>query len=155
MQVQITNQHSHRTATRQGRKAAKNSASSPVEKSPFQSLLEEVLPASTPQSADLQDLWLELPAVERDLLEHPSNANLDRYRQTVLQIAREVLQQNVKVRKVFRQNSRKEKVELTLLEFVNHKLRKMAEAILNPDLPAFYLLRTTSEIRGVLLDYRQ
>lgn len=123
--------------------------------STFQQILTEVLPASNDSERDLQQLWQNLPDTEKDLLDHPSDRNLRRYRELIIKIARATLNQNTRIRKVRRSNSRGETVELSVVDFINEKLKKMAETILHPQNSAFHLLKTVEEIRGILLDVRE
>ena len=162
MQVRTTNEaprrsRSGKSGTRKKGAAGAGAALAGIEaaRSPFQQILQEVLPAESAQQRDLQELWQELPDTEKELLEHPSDRNLRRYRELVIKIARATLQQNTRVRKVRRRNSRGETVELSVVEFINARLQKMAETILHPQNSAFHLLKTVEEIRGVLLDVRE
>lgn len=125
------------------------------EKSPFQQIIDEVLPSDGPEGAELNQLWRELPLAERDLLDHPSNENLARYKDLVFDIARETLRRNAKVVKLRRRNSKGEMVELSLVEFVDLRLQKMATIITSSGNSAFQLLKTVEEIRGALLDVRE
>lgn len=162
MQVRTTNNapsrsRSSKTGTRKKGQTGTGVAVSSTDpgRSPFQQILQEVLPADSVAERDLHKLWQELPDTEKELLEHPSDRNLRRYRELVIKIARATLQQNTRVRKVRRRNSRGETVELSVVEFINARLQKMAETILHPQNSAFHLLKTVEEIRGVLLDVRE
>lgn len=121
----------------------------------FSLLLDEVLPDETDKPVNLNLLWSDLPEIEKNLLDHPSSKNIKEYKTLVYKIAREILDRNVRVQTLKRKNSRGEWVELNLLEFLDMKLKKMAEIVFNPSLPAFHLLKTTEDIRGILIDYMQ
>ena len=68
--------------------------------SSFQSMMDEVLPPEKEANLDLNRLWKELPQAERELLDHSSSENLERYRRIVTQIAKVTLKKNVSFEKM-------------------------------------------------------
>ena len=123
--------------------------------SPFEQILNEVLPAGGPSTGDLHQFWQDLPWAERSLLDHPSEENLQNYRRIVLGIARETLRANTRLRKITRRNRAGEELQLTVVEFIDERLQRMANMIHSKRNSAFQLLKTVEEIRGVLFDARE
>lgn len=141
---------------REGASTSSVASTAPVQKSPFEEILDEVLPAErTGATGDLHSLWKSLPDAERELMNHPSNANLYRYRDIVIAIARETLRRNTRVKKLRRRNRHGDVIELSVVEFVDERLQKMANLMHAPGNSAFLMLKTVEEIRGALLDVRE
>ncbi|MCR9142554.1 MAG: YaaR family protein [bacterium] len=137
--------------------AGSTSAAAPVEavRSPFLQILDEILPVHQTGTADLHTLWKQLPELERELMDHPSNANLARYKELVIAIARETLRKNTRVKKIRRKNRKGEMIELSVVEFIDDRLQKMAHMMTAPGNSAYFMLKTVEEIRGALLDVRE
>ncbi len=168
MQVRVTNDAPSRRPAGRRRTDASGSGSSsrgtgaatatgavePV-RSPFLQILDEILPAGAVGAADLHELWHKLPDIERELLDHPSNANLARYKEVVIAIARETLRRNTRVKKIRRKNRSGELIELSVVEFIDERLQKMAHMMTAPGNSAYFMLKTVEEIRGALLDVRE
>ena len=160
MQVRVTQPDNRKTGKTRSDKARNKSgggsttAVAESASSPFMRILEEVLPSSNPENAELQELWANLPDAEKNLLDHPSNENLYKYRDLVKKIALVTLQRNMRVVKLRRKNRHGEMVELTVVEILNEKLQKMALVMRSPGNSAFMMLRTVEEIRGLLIDVR-
>jgi hypothetical protein len=157
MIVKLTTDTDYKNREARARRSKGPGGSSSVEKSksPFLEILDEILPASIDQNRDLHDLWSDLPGLERDLIDHPSEENLNIYRETVRLIARMTLDKNVRVAHIYRKNRHNEKIELNLIEIVDDRLHKMALMMRSSSNTAFSILKTLDEIRGLLLDSRQ
>ena len=154
MQVRLTTDTNYRRS--KGGSISRPEKSEGVARSPFLQILDEVLPPEkVGADGDLHELWQELPDVERELLNHPSNENLRRYRDVALGIARATLRRNARVKKIRRRNRKGEMIELSLVEFVDDRLQKMAHMLSAPGNSAWFMLKTVEEIRGMLLDVRE
>lgn len=154
MQVRVTTDAEVADIRRKStaKKSPRSSAVHP-ESSPFLSILEEVLPTDS-NNGPLQQLWENLPGLERDLLDHPSNENFRKYRETVREIAKETLRINVQAKKLqFKRRS--QEYEHTVIHVIDQRLQKMALVMLSPENSAFALLKSVEEIRGLLLDMRE
>ncbi len=138
-----------------GRATPSAPAASPAAPNNFQQILDEVLPASRPASHDLKQLWSELPEAERALIEKQSDQNLARYRELVRAIARETLKQNVRLKKIRKRNRHGDEIELSVVEFIDDRLQRMANLIHAPGNSAFQILKAVEEIRGILIDVRE
>jgi len=121
----------------------------------FLNILEEVLPSGIAENQNLHELWSRLPEMEKNLIENPSNKNLDDYRETVRQIASQTLNKNVRLKKIYRKNKRNEKVELHVIEYLDSRIQKMAVMMHSRENSAFNILKTLDEIRGILLDLKR
>lgn len=156
MQIKITNDPLFRKKA-ESRKSgrAESSAAAGEKKSPFLEILEEVLPQDRVENRDLHELWRDLPDAEKDLINHPSEENLRRYRDLVVGIAKATLARNVHIKKMRRKNSKGETVELSVVEVVDQRIQKMAIMMHSRGNSAFNILRTVEEIRGILFDARE
>jgi uncharacterized protein len=127
-------------------------------KNSFLNILADVLPTERAEG-DLHSLWQELPGIERDLLDHPSDKNFKRYRERVQQIANETLRQNTSVSSIKSPLRGRpgqpsgEKVH-NVVKILDERLQKMALLMLSKNNSAFNLLKSVDEIRGLLLDIR-
>ena len=157
MQIKVTNDPVYRKRP-ESRKSGKSESSKDVtgeKKSPFMEILEEVLPQDRVENRDLHDLWAELPDAEKELLNHPDDENLRRYRELVIGIAKATLDRNVRVKKLRRKNSQGETVELNIIEVIDNRIQKMAIMMHSRGNSAFNILKTVEEIRGILFDARE
>ncbi|MBX7059236.1 MAG: YaaR family protein [Leptospirales bacterium] len=134
---------------------AQTAASGVRSGSSFQEILEEVMPAQRSETRDLKQLWSELPEAERQLIEKQSDENLQRYKQLVAAIARETLRRNTRIRKIRRRSRSGDEVELSIVEFVDERLQRMANLIHSRGNSAFQILKAVEEIRGILIDVRE
>jgi uncharacterized protein YaaR (DUF327 family) len=157
MQIRTVNDNDiRRKNVRSGKSSGSTAASSQkTEKSGFESLLEEVLPPDQEHTADLHQLWSELPDAEKKFLEKPTDANLKTYKKIVLAIAKKTLEENVQVTKIYKKSRSGEKVELSIVEYVDERIQKMAQVMHSEGNSAFRLLRYLDEIRGMLLDQKR
>jgi uncharacterized protein YaaR (DUF327 family) len=140
------------------RKAASPSASASEKKekakSPFQSILDEVLPVGDLTNIELHELWDRLPGAERNLLDHPSERNLVEYRELVRSIANATLKKNIKVVKMDRRSRNGEKMELRVIRILDERLQQMVRMMQSSRNSAFQMMKTMGEIRGLLFDMR-
>jgi uncharacterized protein YaaR (DUF327 family) len=119
--------------------------------SPFQQVLEEILPSSEAGNRSLQELWADLPSVEKEFIEKQTNASMNRYKELVVAIARKTIEHNMKVLKIRKKKPGKiEEAELNVVKILNEKLDGMLKIIRSPDNSAFQLLSQMEEIRGIL-----
>lgn len=122
----------------------------------FLDILEEVIPASTPQKASLQALWSQMPQVERDLLASQSRENVEKYKELVKSIAQATLEQNMKVDTTVRRSRLTgEDKQLTTVRIIDERLHQMAVLMRSSSNSAFALLGRLTEIRGLLMDMRR
>ncbi|MBL8021267.1 MAG: DUF327 family protein [Leptospirales bacterium] len=126
------------------------------ERSGFLDLLAEVIPANSPEQSSLQGLWAQMPEAERDLLQNQSQDNIARYQELIRSIARQTLEQNVRVDKLMgRGRLTKTEKELSTIRILDERLQQMAILMQAPGNSAFALLQKLAEIRGMLMDMRR
>lgn len=154
MQVRLTTDTDLRKRNANRKKDSAAAAPPAMQKTPFLEILDEVLPAETPQNDELHGLWSSLPDAEKRLLEQPSEFNLKTYRDTVRSIARLTLKQNMRVKKIQRRTRQGEMVELNTVEILDDRLQKMALMMQSKNNSAFSLMARLDEIRGLLIDLR-
>ena len=114
--------------------------------------MDEVLPIENESNQDLHLLWKELPGMQRSFLSSNSHKDLETYRQTIIQIARLTLKQNVQSKKIYKKNLQGDTIELRTISFINKHLQIMANTMHSPQNSAFTLLKAMDEIRGILLN---
>ncbi len=153
MQVKLTTDTNFQK--RDKKKSSPVSSPDAPSRSPFLTILDEVLPSHQEESRDLHQLWSQLPDLEKELLDNPSEANLTAYRETVRSIARQTLDRNVKLKKIHRRTRLGETVELNAIQVLDDRLHRMALMMQSRNNSAFQLLRQMEEIRGLLLDLRE
>ncbi len=124
-------------------------------RTPFTEILAEVLPPLDSANEDLHQLWSDLPQAERDILETPSAQHFAAYRELVRRIAAATLRRNARVRTMVRRGTRGTELKLSVVEFIDERLQKMAVMMHSPRNSAFALLRAFEEIRGLLLDVKE
>ncbi len=145
---------SHSTAGRA--QSAHAGTSRPLERaeSPFQKVLNEVLPPQSQAGTDLNQLWSQLPDAEKALIELATEENLNRYRNLVKNIASATISTNIQLKKMKRRNRNGDDVELSVLRFVDERLRAMVAMLHSPRNTAFQMMKSMDEIRGILLDVK-
>ena len=153
MQVKILTETDYRK--KPVKKRDESTAAVQGEGNSFLNILEEVLPSSIEGNQNLHELWSMLPEREKNLIENPSNKNLEDYREVVRQIASQTLNKNVRLKKIYRKNRRNEKVELHVIEYLDSRIQKMAVMMHSRENSAFNILKTLDEIRGILLDLKR
>lgn len=157
MQIRLTTDAPGRkTAKSSDRKKAKSLAGSDDMrvKSPFESILDEVLPPENDSDVDLHELWSSLPELENQLIESPTDKNLKAYRDLIKAILKETIQRNTAVRKLVRKGRSGGEYEMNVVSIVDERLQKMIYAIRSPGNTAFQILKNIEEIRGMLLDIK-
>lgn len=156
MQIRLTSETDLRRRNTQKTAASSSSKGGPAPKtSSFQNIMDEVLPPELGANLDLNRLWKELPQVERDLLGHCSQENLEAYRKIVIQIAKMTLKKNVSFKKITQRKPHGKIIELSVVEYIDERLQKMLALLRAPQNSAFAMLKSIEEIRGILMDIRQ
>ncbi len=120
---------------------------------PFEELLYEVLPPQ--KEPELFELWKELPNAETNLIQNPTEENLEKYAFIVKNIARKIIEKNFIIETFKRKTRTGKEVMLTTVKIIDEKLHKMMLAINSKKNTAFEILRNLKDIRGILLDLKQ
>jgi uncharacterized protein len=125
-----------------------------TEASPFNDILNELLPPADVSNLDLHGLWSRLPQAERDLIDNPSQKNLIAYKEIVKRILKQSVEKIFDNTKIIHVNRSKVKVEQHYIKILDEKLHKMTLMIQAPGNTAFNILRNLDDIRGLLIDVK-
>lgn len=123
------------------------------EKPEFLNLLESIAPSGKEQTKDINELWRDLPALERELIETKSQDAMQRYKEQIRSLLLVIIKKNTRVHKQFtpiRGSSLKK--EYTHIEILDDKLKILAETISHHQNSAFQILKQMDSIKGFLLD---
>ncbi len=153
MKIQLTTDKSFRKSRSSG-KSKTESVKSDSPRSPFQSILDEILPVADLSNLELHELWNRLPGAEKELLEKQTNENLAIYKELVKSIAQSTIKKNIKIMKMVRKSRGGENMELRVIKILDERLKKMVEMMQSQRNSAFQLMRKMDEIRGLLLDMK-
>jgi len=118
---------------------------------PFKTQLESVLSHEYEGSIDV--LMDELREQERRFIDMPNLYEMSRYRSLVQKILKEISNESFHIKELNAKSRHSEKI-YTVVETVNDKLLELSEAITKGS-PAFALMKTMEEIRGLILDLLQ
>jgi uncharacterized protein YaaR (DUF327 family) len=119
----------------------------------FDELIEEIIPQN--KEPELNQLWKELPIIEKKLIENPTEEHLEQYKKLVKNIAELQLKKNMKIETLKRKTTSGKEIILSYVKIIDEKLHKMMLAIQSKKNTAFEILRNLKEIRGLLLDLKQ
>ncbi|MCE9500273.1 MAG: YaaR family protein [Leptospira sp.] len=117
----------------------------------FLNVLESIIPSNGEQTRELNNLWKDLPEVERKFLNLPSLENLQVYRKMVKEILNLIIEKNTKLEMAKRRGSSDNKILMTV-KIIDEKIQLLATTILNKSNSAFTLLKQLESIRGLLFD---
>lgn len=122
----------------------------------FADYLEEIAPAGKEETKDINQLWKDLPGLERELINTKSPIALENYKQQVKSLLNLILTKNVKYQKISTPiRGTQMKKEYTHVTYFNEKLKTLAEIITDPRNSAFQILKQMDSIRGFLLDIQR
>jgi uncharacterized protein len=121
----------------------------------FNELLEEIAPSNQESTRDINLLWKDLPDLERNLIHTRSPIALENYKEHIKILLTTILAKNVRVGKSFTPiKGSTAKKEFSHLEYINSKLKLLAETITHPQNSAFQILKQLDNIKGFLLDVK-
>ncbi|MCG6169721.1 YaaR family protein [Leptospira sanjuanensis] len=123
--------------------------------SSFLDILEEIVPSGSDTTKDLNSLWRELPEIEKRFLDLPSLGNLEAYQKHVQAITKAVVDQNMRVETLSRRMKGEAKKIYHVVKIIDEKIQILAELIMNEGNSAFKLLKSLTDIRGLLLDIQE
>ncbi|EMJ98053.1 YaaR family protein [Leptospira alstonii] len=123
--------------------------------STFLDILEEIVPSGSETTKDLNALWRELPDIEKRFLDLPSIENLETYQKHVQAITKSVIDQNMRVETLAKRMKGEAKKIYHVVKIIDEKIQILAELIMNEGNSAFKLLKSLTDIRGLLLDIRE
>lgn len=98
MIIQNNNPKPVSTQTKKGSKDKLSSPSAPIDESKqsFLEILESIVPAGKEETRELNELWKDLPDLEKDLIKDPNHKNLESYKKHIKQIAELILKKIIR-----------------------------------------------------------
>lgn len=123
--------------------------------SSFLDILEEIVPSGSETTKDLNALWRELPEIEKRFLDFASIENLEIYQKHIQAITKAVIDQNMRVETLSRKMKGEAKKIYHVVKIIDEKIQILAELIMNEGNSAFKLLKSLTDIRGLLLDIQE
>ncbi|AYV55948.1 DUF327 family protein [Leptospira kmetyi] len=123
--------------------------------SSFLDILEEIVPSGSETTKDLNALWRELPEIEKRFLDLPSIGNLEAYQKHIQAITKAVIDQNMRVETLAKRMKGEAKKIYHVVKIIDEKIQILAELIMNEGNSAFKLLKSLTDIRGLLLDIQE
>ncbi|EMM74560.1 YaaR family protein [Leptospira weilii] len=123
--------------------------------SSFLDILEEIVPSGSETTKDLNALWRELPDIEKRFLDLPSIENLNAYQKHIQTITKSVIDQNMRVETLSKRIKGEAKKIYHVVKIIDEKIQILAELIMNEENSAFKLLKSLTDIRGLLLDIQE
>ncbi len=119
----------------------------------FLDILESIVPSNQDSTKHLNELWRDLPDLEKALIQSQSKENLENYKKHIKEIAELILKDNYKVQQAPRRNRTDEK-DLRYVKIIDEKLHILASTMFSSTNSAFALLRQFEDIRGFLVDLK-
>lgn len=154
MQVRLTTDTGFKKKSpSSGRVSRHDSAASARDKSPFEVILDDIIPPENQSDHEYHQLWSNLPSAEKNLIHLPTEENLSHYRELIRKIAGLTLKRNTRVKKLNRK-SRNATVELNVVDILDDRLQQMVLMIQSRKNTAFQIMNSLDEIRGILIDLR-
>jgi uncharacterized protein YaaR (DUF327 family) len=128
----------------------------PEFKQDFLELLEAVAPSGQDLTREINELWRDLPNLEKSLIQERSDSNLQNYKKQVQALLKAILAKNAIVEKHYTNiRGSSQKKEYSVIKIMDSKLKILAETIAHPQNSAFQILRQLDSIKGLLLDIRR
>lgn len=142
--------------TRSSEKRTKNLTSniqsiSPTNENSFLTILESIVPTTNENTAELNQLWRELPEKEKIFINSPSLHNLEEYKTIVKKIIQQIILKNTKLITARRKGEADQKI-LTTVKIIDENIHLLATTMINKNNSAFALLKQIEQIRGLLFD---
>ena len=98
----------------------------------------------------IDELMRDLRDHERRFMDSQSQYDMARYKALVQKILKSILEESVEIKTV-RRFRRDNRADFTVAEIVNQKLLELSRSV-TAGSPAFKLMKTMEEIRGLILD---
>ncbi|MCW7480125.1 YaaR family protein [Leptospira kanakyensis] len=155
MIIQNNNPKSVSTQAKKGSKEKLSGSFAPVDESKqsFLEILESIVPSGKEETRELNELWKDLPDLEKELIKDPNHRNLESYKKHIKQIAELILKKNYKVMQA-PQRGRNDQKDVRYVKVVDEKLDLLAKTMFSPNNSAFVILKQLDEIRGLLIDLK-
>ncbi|BDA80670.1 hypothetical protein LPTSP3_g36000 [Leptospira kobayashii] len=119
----------------------------------FLEILESIVPSDGENTKELNELWKDLPDLEKALIANPNHSNLKEYKEHIKNIAQLILKKNHKVMQA-PSRGRNDNKDIRYVKIVDEKLDLLAKTMFSPNNSAFAILKQLDEIRGLLIDLK-
>ncbi len=119
----------------------------------FLDILESIVPSNHENTRALNELWKDLPELEKALISNPNHKNLSEYKKHIKQIAELILKKNYKVIQA-PTRGRNDTKDIRYVKIIDEKLDLLANTMFSPTNSAFGILKQLDEIRGLLIDLK-
>ncbi|MCB1189340.1 MAG: DUF327 family protein [Leptospiraceae bacterium] len=119
----------------------------------FLAILEAIVPSNQESTRELNELWKQLPDLEKRFLKQPSHQNLTEYKMLVRNIVEAILKTNYKTHRA-KLRGRTDNKLLTYVKVIDENLQILTQTMLSPANSAFSLLKQVEKIRGLLMDLK-
>lgn len=153
--MKINNKNSKSISSSSQKKDSERLKSEKVDESKqsFLEILESIVPASGENTKELNELWKDLPDLEKKLISEPNHKNLNEYKEHIKQIASLILKKNYKIQQA-PLRGRNDQRDIRFVKIVDEKLDILARTMFSPSNSAFTILKQLDEIRGLLIDVK-
>ncbi|MCU0823300.1 MAG: YaaR family protein [Leptospira sp.] len=153
--MKINNKNSKSISSSSQKKDSERLKSEKVDESKqsFLEILESIVPASEENTKELNELWKDLPDLEKKLISDPNHKNLNEYKEHIKQIASLILKKNYKIQQA-PLRGRNDQRDIRFVKIVDEKLDILARTMFSPSNSAFTILKQLDEIRGLLIDVK-
>lgn len=153
--MKINNKNSKSISSSSQKKDSERLKSEKVDESKqsFLEILESIVPASGENTKELNELWKDLPDLEKKLISDPNHKNLNEYKEHIKQIASLILKKNYKIQQA-PLRGRNDQRDIRFVKIVDEKLDILARTMFSPSNSAFTILKQLDEIRGLLIDVK-
>lgn len=119
----------------------------------FLAILESIVPSTQESTRELNELWKQLPDLEKRFLNQPSHQHLTEYKVLVKNIVDSILKTNYKTFRA-KLRGRNDHKLLTYVKVIDENLQILTHTMLSPANSAFSLLKQVEKIRGLLMDLK-
>lgn len=122
-------------------------------KQSFFEILDSIVPHTNDNTKELNELWKDLPDLERALISSQNHKTLSEYKDHIKQIAELILKKNHKVMRA-PSLGRNDTKDIRYIKVLDEKLDLLANTMFSPTNSAFSILKQMDEIRGLLIDLK-
>ncbi|TGN20312.1 YaaR family protein [Leptospira idonii] len=119
----------------------------------FLEILESIVPSDQENTKELNELWKDLPDLEKALIANPNHSNLKEYKEHIKQIAQLIMKKNHKVMQA-PTRGRNDNKDIRYVKVLDEKLDLLARTMFSPNNSAFAILKQLDDIRGLLIDIK-
>lgn len=153
VQIQNQNPKAVSNAPRKNTKERLKESESVSSNQTFLDILESIVPSNEESTRELNELWKNLPDLEKALIANPSHKNLGDYKNHIKHIAKLILEKNHKILQA-PSRGRNDPKDIRYVKILDEKLDILAKTMFSPTNSAFSILKQLDDIRGLLIDIK-